>query len=114
MFTDNFVAGTKVNALVDTDPSHLFISDFVANKLGLKVEKAGGWLKTINSKEIPTVGCRPRSEREPSHRCVACKKTLKVIILDEYEFVIGIDFLDQVNALIVPSGNHLYIADGTS
>ncbi|OMP08896.1 hypothetical protein COLO4_06016, partial [Corchorus olitorius] len=39
MFVDMEVAGQKVNALVDTGASHLFVSEGGTKKLGLKVDK---------------------------------------------------------------------------
>lgn len=56
MFADVYIAGAKTKALVDTVASHLFISEVMTKKLGLKVEKSGRCLKTVNSKEIPMGG----------------------------------------------------------
>ena len=56
MFTDIMVAGTKVTALVDTGASDLFVAEGTAKRLGLKVSKGNGWIKTVNSKEVPTMG----------------------------------------------------------
>ena len=56
MFVDITVAGNKMNALVDTSASDLFMSETAAKKLGLGVEKGNGWIKNVNSKEVPTMG----------------------------------------------------------
>ncbi|KAL3726282.1 hypothetical protein ACJRO7_031208 [Eucalyptus globulus] len=46
-----------MSALVDTGASDLFISKEVAKKLHLPVEaNESGWLKTVNSREVPTNG----------------------------------------------------------
>ena len=56
MFVDISIAGRKISALVDTGASDLFLSEDVAKNLNLKVEKTTGWIKTVNSKEVPTMG----------------------------------------------------------
>ena len=39
------------------------------------------------------------------------KESIEVIPLDDYEFVVGLDFLDRINALLVPFANCLCILD---
>ena len=39
------------------------------------------------------------------------KETIKVIPLDDYDFVVGISFLDRINALLVPFVNCICILD---
>ncbi|GMJ10676.1 hypothetical protein HRI_004736800 [Hibiscus trionum] len=56
MFVDITVTGQKLSALVDTGASELFISEQAAKKLGLCVEKASGFIKTVYSKEAPIAG----------------------------------------------------------
>ena len=56
MFVDITVASNKMNALVDTGASDLFMFKTAAKKLGLGVEKGNGWIKMVNSKEVPTMG----------------------------------------------------------
>ncbi|PKI46788.1 hypothetical protein CRG98_032825 [Punica granatum] len=56
MFADVEIAGKEFTTLVDTGASNLFISEEGAKKLGLCVERTRGWLKTVNSKEVPTCG----------------------------------------------------------
>ena len=55
MFMDIMVAGKKMNAIVDTKASNLFMSEIAAKKLGLRVKKYNGWIKTVNFKEVPTM-----------------------------------------------------------
>ena len=56
MFTNIMVADTKIIALVDTRASDLFVLKGIAKKLGLRVNKSSRWIKTVNSKEVPTMG----------------------------------------------------------
>ena len=39
------------------------------------------------------------------------KEKIEVIPLDDYEFFVGLDFLDRINALLVPFANYLCILD---
>ena len=39
------------------------------------------------------------------------KESIEVIPFDDYEFVVGLDFLDRINALLVPFANCLCILD---
>ncbi|MFQ6640802.1 hypothetical protein Gotur_016658 [Gossypium turneri] len=56
MFVDIIVAGRKLNALVNTDASDLFMSEEAACKLGLKIDNEVGRIKTVNSKSVPIKG----------------------------------------------------------
>ncbi|XP_016728394.2 uncharacterized protein K02A2.6-like [Gossypium hirsutum] len=56
MFADIMVAGKKLNALVDTGASDLFMSEGAAHKLGLKIENDPGRIKTVNSESVPIKG----------------------------------------------------------
>ncbi|PKI40024.1 hypothetical protein CRG98_039594 [Punica granatum] len=54
MFADVEIARKAFSALVDTGASNLFISEEGAKKLGLRVERIRGRLKTVNSEEVST------------------------------------------------------------
>ncbi|KAJ8635855.1 hypothetical protein MRB53_010122 [Persea americana] len=100
---DIVVAGNKMNALVDTGASDLFLSETAAKKLGLRVEKGNGWIKTVNSKEVPTMGRVQGVEIQLGQW--TGKEAVYVIPLDDYELVVGLEFLDRINALLVPIAN---------
>ncbi|PPS07798.1 hypothetical protein GOBAR_AA12846 [Gossypium barbadense] len=52
MFADIMVAGKKLNALVDTGASDLFMFEGAAHKLGLKIENEPGRIKKMNSESV--------------------------------------------------------------
>ena len=56
MYVEVSIKGCRLNALIDTRASNVFISKEAATKLNLKLEKIKGWLKTVNSNKVPTVG----------------------------------------------------------
>ncbi|KAG8474262.1 hypothetical protein CXB51_033921 [Gossypium anomalum] len=105
MFADIIVAGRKLNALVDTGVSNLFMSEGAAHKLGLKIENEQGRIKTVNSESIPIKGVTKRVNLQFGDW--TGKTSIKVIPLDDYDFVVGLSFLDQVNATICLSGNFM-------
>ncbi|MBA0746116.1 hypothetical protein Gogos_008659 [Gossypium gossypioides] len=56
MFVDIIVTRKRLNTLIDTGASDLFISKKIAKKLGLRVEKELGWIKTMNSMRVSIMG----------------------------------------------------------
>ncbi|MFQ6668060.1 hypothetical protein Gotur_033858 [Gossypium turneri] len=56
MFVNIIVAGRKLNALIDTGASDLFMSKEAACKLGLKIDNEVGRIKTVNSESVPIKG----------------------------------------------------------
>ncbi|KAE8674458.1 hypothetical protein F3Y22_tig00111754pilonHSYRG00072 [Hibiscus syriacus] len=84
MYVDITVACQKMSALVDTYVSELFMSEQIAKRLGHHMEKATGSIKT---------------------------EAIKVIPLDDFDFVLGLSFLDRINAFPVPFADCLCILD---
>ncbi|XP_052882715.1 uncharacterized protein LOC128291573 [Gossypium arboreum] len=109
MFAKIMVAGKKLNALVDTGASDLFMSEGAAHKLGLKIENEPGRIKTVNSESVPIKGVAKGVKLQFGDWTGTAP--IKVIPLDDYDFVVGLSFLDQVNAMIFPSGNFMVISD---
>ena len=109
MFTDIMVRGTKITVLVDIRASDLFVAERTTKRLGLKVSKGKGWIKTVNSKEMSTMGVAQGIELQLGEW--KNNETIKVILLDDYDFVVGLDFLDRINTLLVPFANCLCILD---
>ncbi|KAE8705397.1 cytochrome P450 78A7-like [Hibiscus syriacus] len=109
MFVDVNVAGQKLSALVDTGASELFMSEPIAKKLGLHVEKANGSIKTMNAEEVPIAGVAKGIELTVGGW--SGKETIKVIPLDDFDFVLGLSFLDRINAFPVPFTDCLCILD---
>ncbi|KAE8660305.1 Detected protein of unknown function [Hibiscus syriacus] len=96
MFVDIIIAGQKLSALVDTGASELFMSEPVAKRLGLHVEKSCGSIKTVNAKEVPIAGFAKGIELTVGGW--SGTEAIKVIPLDDFDFVLGLSFLDRINA----------------
>ncbi|PPR87249.1 hypothetical protein GOBAR_AA33441 [Gossypium barbadense] len=109
MFVDIIVASRRSNALVDTGASDLFMSKEMAKELGLRIEEDSGRIKTVNSESIPITGVAKGVELKLGEW--TGKATIKVIPLDDYDFVVGLSLLDRLNADIHPSENYMTISD---
>ncbi|PKI66399.1 hypothetical protein CRG98_013201 [Punica granatum] len=109
MFADVEIAGKAFSALVNTGASNLFISEEGAKKLGLRVERTRGRLKTVNSEEVLTCGVAKDVDIRIGQW--SGKETVEVIPLDDYDFVIGMDFLDRIDALLVPFADCICVLD---
>ncbi|KAE8662748.1 hypothetical protein F3Y22_tig00113145pilonHSYRG00109 [Hibiscus syriacus] len=97
MFVDVNVAGQKQSALVDTDASELFMSEPVAKRLGLHVEKANGSIKTVNTEKVPIMGVAKGIELTVGGW--SGRETIKVIPLDDFDFVLGLILVSQGSGL---------------
>ncbi|GMI83616.1 hypothetical protein HRI_002030900 [Hibiscus trionum] len=109
MFVEVTIAGKQLRALVDTGASELFISEGAAQKLNLNVLKTSGWIKTVNSKEAPIAGVAKRVEIQLGSW--KGREDIKVIPLDGYDLVIGLSFLDKINALLLPFADVFVVLD---
>ncbi|KAE8716635.1 Protein NRT1/ PTR FAMILY 3.1 [Hibiscus syriacus] len=109
MYVDITVAGQKMSALVDTCASELFMSEQIAKRLGLHVEKVTGSIKTVNAEEVPIAGVAKGIELTVGGW--SGKEAIKVIPLDDFDFVLGLSFLDRINAFPVPFADCLCILD---
>ncbi|KAE8691406.1 hypothetical protein F3Y22_tig00110890pilonHSYRG01301 [Hibiscus syriacus] len=109
MYVDITVAGQKMSPLVDTGASELFMSEQIAKRLGLHVEKATGSIKIVNAEEVPIAGVAKGIELTVGGW--SGKEAIKVIPLDDFDFVLGLSFLDRINAFPVPFADCLCILD---
>ncbi|KAE8719061.1 cytochrome P450 78A7-like [Hibiscus syriacus] len=109
IFVDVNVAGQKLSALVDTGASELFMSEPTAKILGLHVKKENGSIKTVNAEEVPIAGVAKGIELTVGRW--SGRETIKVIPLDDFDFVLGLSFLDRINVFPVPFADCLCILD---
>ena len=101
MYVEVHINNKPTCAMVDTGATHNFVSTEEAKKLGLKVSKETGWLKTVNSQARPIHGVARGVEMHIG----TWKGTidLSVVPMDDFQVVLGMDFLRKVNAIAMPS-----------
>ena len=98
MFVETTISGKTFKALLDTGASHLLISSDVASKLGLKISKGGGTIKAVNSSPTPIDGV--------AHKVNVSigewhgQENLTVVTMDDFDVVLGLEFLDKVKAVV--------------
>lgn len=109
MFVDVVVAGTAMKALVDTGASDLFLADRAAKRMGLKVEKGTGSIKTVNSREQPITGVVRGAEIQLGQW--KGREAITVVPMDDYDVVLGLDFLTGLRAMLLPYDNYICILD---
>ena len=85
------------------------MSKGTAKKVGLVVFERNGWIKTVNSKEVPTLEIARGVEMKLGDW--TSKVPIEVISLDDYDLVIGLNFLNRIHALLVPFVNCICILD---
>ncbi|EOY00999.1 Uncharacterized protein TCM_010900 [Theobroma cacao] len=108
MFANIVVSGKTVEALVDIRALDLFVVQGAAKKLGLKPNKGVSFMKMMNSKEVPTMGSTIIDVQLGAQKG---KQPIEVIPMDDYDCVIGIGFLDRINALLVLLANCICVLD---
>ncbi|MBA0737295.1 hypothetical protein Gogos_010765 [Gossypium gossypioides] len=110
MFVDINIAGQKRSALVDMGALDLFILEKTAKKLGLLIKKSNRKIKMINSEEAPTVGVVRNVELQIDKW--KGKEEFEVIKLDDYDYVLGLNFLDRIHAALYPWADQIHIITG--
>ncbi|KAF2295968.1 hypothetical protein GH714_035445 [Hevea brasiliensis] len=98
--------GTKTRALVDTGATDNFIADRAALQFQLNMQEDTGKIKAVNSKATNIVGVARR---------VSCQMgpwngeiDFTVIPLDDFDVVIGMEFLKKARAIPIPTVDCLY------
>jgi len=110
MFVDTTIFGKIFKALLDTGSSHLLVSSDVASKLGLKISKGGGTIKAVNSSSTPIDGVAQKVDVSIGEWY--SKENLTVVTIDDFDVVLGLEFLDKVKAMLVSYTNTMCILEG--
>ncbi|KAL5838445.1 hypothetical protein ACOSQ3_015614 [Xanthoceras sorbifolium] len=100
MYLDVHINGKATRIMVDTGATNSFVSEEEAMRLGLKVSKETGWLKAVNSKARPLIGM-VRGVRISMGNWNGTID-LTVAPMDDFEVVLGMDFLEQVKVVPLP------------
>lgn len=111
-FADVEIGGKHISALIDMGASNLFVSEGGTQVLELCVKETKGHLKTPNSEEVLNFGVA-RDMNIPLGLWHG-KEIIEVISFDDCDFIIGMDFLDRIDAMIVSSTNCICIIDTKS
>ncbi|MBA0610759.1 hypothetical protein Godav_011554 [Gossypium davidsonii] len=105
MFVDINIAGRRRSALVDTRLLGLFVSKNATSKLGLSTCGLETIVSDTTEKRAVTQGVKLQISKWKG------KEDFKVIHVDDYDFVLGLNFFDQINALSIPFADCICILD---
>lgn len=106
------IGGVKVLTMVDSGASHNFMSEDIARKLSLKFVPVEAHMKTVNSPPTAILGVAERVETVLGEW--SGKVDFTIVRIDDYEAVLGMEFMKQHEAMVVPHLRKIYIYDGRS
>ncbi|KAL0302206.1 UNVERIFIED_CONTAM: hypothetical protein Sangu_3114400 [Sesamum angustifolium] len=111
MYVGVQINGKAVIAMLDSGASHNFVADREIQKLGLTLAQHCNLIKEVNSeaKPIQGVACVELKVSAWIGKC-----NLMVVPLDDFDVILGMDFLLLANAMVIPYLNALFIADQNS
>ncbi|XP_070039368.1 uncharacterized protein [Nicotiana tomentosiformis] len=105
MFVDMKVNGKPIQAMIDTGTTHNYLASTQVERLGLVVGKGKGRVKAINSPPQPVGGIA--KEVLVKLGPYEGKFNLRVAIIDDFELIVGLEFLRQTNTMPVPYADML-------
>ncbi|XP_075079357.1 uncharacterized protein LOC107827306 [Nicotiana tabacum] len=113
MFVEMKVNGKPIRAMVDTGATHNYLASTQVERLGLVVGKGRGRVKAINSPPQPVGGIAKEVPMKLGP--YEGKFNLRVVIIDDFELIVGLEFLRQTNTMPVPYADMLLMmgANGT-
>ncbi|XP_056687894.1 DNA damage-inducible protein 1-like [Spinacia oleracea] len=110
MYVDLVINGRNARAMVDTGASHNFVTEAEARRLGSVLKKGGGSMKFVNSKAKPILGVAEQVEAKLGD--YEGKMNFTAVKMDDFNLVLGLEFLRSSKAVIMPHLNSLLVAGG--
>ncbi|KAL0358223.1 UNVERIFIED_CONTAM: Transposon Ty3-G Gag-Pol polyprotein [Sesamum calycinum] len=105
------INGKAVMAMLDSGTTHNFVADREIQKLGLTLAQHSSRIKVVNleAKPIQGVACVELKVSAWTGKC-----NLMAVPLDDFDVILGMDFLQLANTMVIPYLNGLFIADQNS
>ncbi|CAL5372637.1 unnamed protein product [Camellia sinensis] len=110
MYVDGKINGKATQVMVDTGASHNFIKAEEAKRLGLRLDRGQALMKTVNTKAKPVEGLARGVELHLGGW--RGKVNFSIASLDDYDVVLGMEFLREFNVAILPRDNTMCIMEG--
>ena len=104
------VGGADILTMVDSRASHNSMSEDTARRIGLKFVPAKAQIKTVNSPPIEILRIAEKVDTTLGEW--TGKVDFTIVRIDDYEVVLGMEFMKQFEAMVVQHLRKLYIYDG--
>ena len=104
------VGGADVFTMVDSGASHNFMGEDTARRIGLRFVPAKAQMKIVNSPPIEILGIAKKVDTTLGEWMG--KVDFTIVQIDDYEAILGMEFMKQFDAMVVPHLKKLYIYDG--
>jgi len=104
------VGDADILTMVDSGASHNFMGEDTARKVGLKYVPIKAHMKTVNSPPNEVLGVAEQVDTTLGEW--TGKVDFTIVRIDDYEAVLGMEFMKQYDAMIVPHLKKLYTYDG--
>ena len=104
------VGSADILTMVDSGASHNFVGEDTARRIALKFVSVKAQMKKINSPLDNVLDVAEKVDTTLGECTVKVEFT--ILRIDDYEVVLGMEFMKQFDAMIVPHLRKLYIYDG--
>ncbi|PON58559.1 Aspartic peptidase domain containing protein, partial [Parasponia andersonii] len=111
MYMTTWVNGREVMTMIDTGATNNFVSWHVTDQLGLVVMKNSMMLKAINLDTMPIYGSVVGSLKVGTWQA---EWNFMVVNLDDFDLILGIEFLGLAKAFVTPHIKGILIGDERS
>ena len=104
------VGDADVLTMVDSGATHKFMSEDNVRRIGLKFVPVKAQMKTVNSPPMAILGIAEKLDTTLGEW--TSKVDFTIVRIDDYEAVLGMEFMKQFEAMVVPHLRKLFIYDG--
>eukprot|EP00253_Pinus_taeda_P003556 PITA_03556 len=104
------IGGTEVVTMIDSGASHNFMSEDTVRRLSLKFVPVEAHMKTVNSPPTAILGIAEKVDTVLGEW--SGKVDFTIVRIDDYEAVLGMEFMEKFEAMVVPHLRKLFIYDG--
>ncbi|XP_059664093.1 uncharacterized protein LOC132309845 [Cornus florida] len=108
MFIQVTLNGKEVLAMVDTGATHNFIAQREVSNFNLKLIPYANKMKAMNSEAKPVLGMATTSMKVGCWEAVV---SLMAVPLDDFDLILGIEFLTKARVVVVPYLGGVFIWD---
>lgn len=105
MYVDVKINGKSIRAMIDTGATHNYLATTEVERFGLALEKTVGQVKAINSAAQPVAGVAKGVKIKAGP--FEGKINLSVVQMDDFKLILGLDFLREARAMVLPCGEAL-------